>query len=51
MLDALASARLPGTALVQQLYGVLEATGRGDLDNSSLALLMQEMAGIAAGDE
>ena len=37
---------LPVTALVQQLYGMLEATGRGDLDNSSLALLMQELAGI-----
>ena len=37
---------LPATALVQQLYGVLQATGRGDLDNSSLALLMQEMAGL-----
>lgn len=37
---------LPVTALVQQLYGILDATGRGDLDNSSLALLMQELAGI-----
>ena len=37
---------LPATALVQQLYGVLEATGRGDLDNSSLALLLQEMSGL-----
>jgi 2-hydroxy-3-oxopropionate reductase len=37
---------LPTTALVQQLYGILDATGRGDLDNSSLALLLQEMAGI-----
>jgi 2-hydroxy-3-oxopropionate reductase len=37
---------LPVTALVQQLYGVLEATGRSDLDNSSLALLMHELAGI-----
>ena len=37
---------LPVTALVQQLYGVLANTGRADLDNSSLALLMQEMSGI-----
>jgi 2-hydroxy-3-oxopropionate reductase len=37
---------LPATALVQQLYGVLEATGRGHLDNSSLALLMEEMSGL-----
>jgi 2-hydroxy-3-oxopropionate reductase len=37
---------LPVTALIQQLYGILDATGRGDLDNSSLALLMQELAGI-----
>jgi 2-hydroxy-3-oxopropionate reductase len=44
---ALASATpLPTTALIQQLYGVLEATGRGDLDNSSLALLLEEMAGL-----
>jgi 2-hydroxy-3-oxopropionate reductase len=40
---------LPVTALIQQLYGVLDATGRGDLDNSSLALLMQELAGMAEG--
>ena len=37
---------LPVTALIQQLYGILDATGRGDLDNSALALLMQELAGI-----
>jgi 2-hydroxy-3-oxopropionate reductase len=37
---------LPVTALIQQLYGILEATGRGDLDNSSLALLLEEMAGV-----
>ena len=37
---------LPATALVQQLYGVLSNTGRADLDNSSLALLLQEMSGI-----
>lgn len=37
---------LPATALVQQLYGMLSNTGRADLDNSSLALLMQEMSGI-----
>ena len=37
---------LPATALIQELYGVLAATGRADLDNSSLALLAQEMAGL-----
>ncbi len=37
---------LPATALVQELYGVLAATGRADLDNSSLALLMEEFAGL-----
>jgi 2-hydroxy-3-oxopropionate reductase len=37
---------LPTTALIQQLYGILDATGRGDLDNSSLALLLQEMSGM-----
>jgi 2-hydroxy-3-oxopropionate reductase len=36
---------LPATALIQQLYGVLANTGRADLDNSALALLMQEMSG------
>lgn len=41
-------AALPVTALVQQLYGVLANTGRADLDNSSLALLMQEMSGIVS---
>lgn len=40
---------LPATALVQQLYGMLANTGRADLDNSSLALLMQEMSGISKG--
>lgn len=39
-------AALPATALVQQLYGMLANTGRADLDNSSLALLMQEMSGL-----
>lgn len=38
---------LPATALIQELLGVLVATGRADLDNSSLALLAQEMAGLA----
>lgn len=37
---------LPATALIQQLYGVLAATGRSELDNSSLALLLQELSGI-----
>jgi 2-hydroxy-3-oxopropionate reductase len=39
-------APLPTTALIQQLYGMLDATGRGDLDNSSLALLLEELAGL-----
>lgn len=42
---------LPATALIQQLYGVLAATGRNDLDNSSLALLMEEFAGLRSGAE
>jgi 2-hydroxy-3-oxopropionate reductase len=37
---------LPATALVQQLYGILANTGRTDLDNSSLALLVAEMSGL-----
>ena len=40
---------LPATALIQELYGILAATGRADLDNSSLALLAAEMAGIEGG--
>jgi 2-hydroxy-3-oxopropionate reductase len=40
---------LPVTALIQQLYGILDATGRGDLDNSALALLMHELAGVREG--
>jgi 3-hydroxyisobutyrate dehydrogenase-like beta-hydroxyacid dehydrogenase len=43
---AVSGTPLPVTALIQQLYGILEATGRGDLDNSSLALLIQELAGV-----
>lgn len=39
-------APLPTTAVVQELYGMLAATGRNDLDNSSLALLMEEMSGL-----
>ncbi|WP_108663065.1 NAD(P)-dependent oxidoreductase [Acuticoccus kandeliae] len=38
---------LPATALIRELYNTLAATGRANLDNSSLALLLQEMAGIA----
>jgi 2-hydroxy-3-oxopropionate reductase len=37
---------LPATALIQELYGILAATGRGTLDNSSLALLLQEFAAL-----
>ncbi len=40
---------LPVASLVQQLYGILAATGRNGLDNSSLALLLQEMSGLDAG--
>lgn len=36
---------LPATAIIQELYGILAATGRADFDNSSLALLMQELSG------
>lgn len=37
---------LPAAALVQQLYGILAATGRVGADNSSLGALMQEFAGL-----
>jgi 2-hydroxy-3-oxopropionate reductase len=39
---------LPVTALIQELYGILAATGRGGWDNSSLAVLLQEFAGCRA---
>jgi 2-hydroxy-3-oxopropionate reductase len=42
---------LPASALIQQLYGILSATGRADLDNSSLALLLEEMSGLRAGGD
>ncbi|MCF3933246.1 NAD(P)-dependent oxidoreductase [Acuticoccus sp. M5D2P5] len=37
---------LPATALIRELYAMLAATGRADLDNSSLALLLHEMSGL-----
>lgn len=37
---------LPTVALVRQLFGMLKATGRGELDLSGLILLMEELAGI-----
>ncbi len=36
---------LPLTALVDQLYGALVATGRGDLDHTALAALVGELSG------
>lgn len=42
---------LPATALIQELYGILAATGRADLDNSSLALLAEEMAGLGGASK
>ncbi|WP_340108136.1 2-hydroxy-3-oxopropionate reductase [Pikeienuella sp. HZG-20] len=44
-------APLPVGALVQQLYGMLAATGRNGLDNSSLALLLEEMSGLRGDSE
>jgi 3-hydroxyisobutyrate dehydrogenase-like beta-hydroxyacid dehydrogenase len=37
---------MPLTALVRQLYGVMKATGKGELDYFGLVALMEEMAGI-----
>ncbi|MFC1938779.1 NAD(P)-dependent oxidoreductase [Chloroflexota bacterium] len=37
---------MPTTSLVRQFYGMLKATGRGNLDYSSLLLLMEELGGI-----
>jgi hypothetical protein len=38
--------RAGGRNNLQQLYGMLDSTGPDDLDNSSLALLMQELTRI-----
>ena len=37
---------MPLTALVRQLYGAMQATGKGELDYFGLVALMEEMAGI-----
>jgi 3-hydroxyisobutyrate dehydrogenase-like beta-hydroxyacid dehydrogenase len=37
---------MPTIGLVRQFYGMMKATGRGDLDFSALILLMEELAGI-----
>ncbi len=37
---------LPLTALTRQLYGILKATGRGEIDYFGLEALLEEMAGI-----
>ncbi len=39
---------LPGTGLVHELYGALLAAGRGDLDHSALATMVENLAGGAA---
>jgi 2-hydroxy-3-oxopropionate reductase len=42
---------LPFTALAQQLYGSLRATGRGGLDHAALLTVFEEFAGHRIGDE
>lgn len=37
---------MPTISLIRQFYGMLQATGRGDLDYSALLLLMEELGGI-----
>jgi len=37
---------MPTIGLVRQFYGMMKATGRGELDFSALILLMEELAGI-----
>lgn len=39
-------APMPTIALVRQFLGMLQATGKGDLDFSALVMLMEEVAGI-----
>jgi 2-hydroxy-3-oxopropionate reductase len=36
---------LPATGLVHELYGALRAAGRGDLDHSALATMVEQLAG------
>ena len=40
---------LPVTAIVDQMFGELEARGKGDWDHSALLTLIEERAGIAYG--
>jgi 2-hydroxy-3-oxopropionate reductase len=42
---------LPFTALAQQLYGSLRATGRGGLDHAALLTVFEEFAGHRIGEE
>jgi len=37
---------LPGTALVQQLFSAVEATGGGTLGTQGLALALERLAGL-----
>ena len=39
-------APMPTISLVRQFLGMLQATGRGELDFSALLLLMEELGGI-----
>jgi 3-hydroxyisobutyrate dehydrogenase-like beta-hydroxyacid dehydrogenase len=39
---------LPVAALVDQMFGVLEAKGRGGWDHSSLLTLLEERSGYGA---
>ena len=39
-------APMPTTGLVRQFLGMLQATGRGELDFSALLLLMEELGGV-----
>lgn len=37
---------MPTISLIRQFYGMLQATGRGELDYSALLLLMEDLGGI-----
>jgi len=43
--DALGVA-LPVTSLVHQMFGVLKATGRGDLDHSAIVKVLEDLAQV-----
>ena len=42
---------MPGTALVDQMFGELKARGRGGWDHSALLTLIEERSGRSVGED